>query len=74
MAAQENTKQLRIKGNVNQSQSVKEKKNGDHKSGRRMIIILFLLTIGLSIVFWLQSQLSVWWKDFFGPSKWTFSR
>ncbi len=52
-----------------------EKKTGEGDGGgRRAIIILFLLTVGLSFFFLVQRQLSSWVADFFGPSSWTSSR
>ncbi len=53
--------------------SVKGKET-DVFGGRRVIIILFLLTVGLSLVFWFWANLSIWLQGMFGPSTWTFSR
>jgi hypothetical protein len=42
--------------------------------GRKMIILLFLLSIGLSLLFWFQGQFAEWLRSFFGPSTWTITR
>ncbi|OGY17804.1 MAG: hypothetical protein A2900_00230 [Candidatus Chisholmbacteria bacterium RIFCSPLOWO2_01_FULL_50_28] len=51
-----------------------EKKSGEDRGGRRAIIILFLLTVGLSLLFWIQRRIPAWFSEFFGPSTWTRSR
>jgi len=51
-----------------------ERKGGDvDEGGRRAVVILFLLTVGLSLLFWVQRRLTTWISDFFGPSTWTRS-
>lgn len=50
-----------------------EKKVGENSGGRRAIMILFLLTVGLSLLFWAQRRLASWVNEFFGPSTWTRS-
>jgi hypothetical protein len=46
----------------------------DHGRGRKAILILFFLTIGLSLLFWFQANYSHFFEYFFGKSSWTFTR
>ena len=75
MATFDKIRQLRLQKEDN-SGEVKEKKGKDPSDygGRKMILILFFLTIFLSFLFWFQGQFSEWLRSFFGPSTWMFSR
>lgn len=58
------------------TEELKEKKGKGFEDfgGRKAIIVLFVITVFLSLLFWLQSRLGGVFQDFFGPSTWTFSR
>lgn len=49
-------------------------KESDVFGGRKVIIILFIITVGLSLFFWVYAQFTGWFKGVMGPSIWTFSR
>ena len=58
--------------------SLESKERGGRRDsdegGRRAVIILFVGTILLSLLFWLQGNLKRFLDEFFGPSTWTFTR
>lgn len=68
----------------NLSRKSKEKEEGEFKSsgskdqdqgqGRKSIIILFIITILLSLISWLKANYWHLLTDLFGPSEWTFRR
>ena len=73
MERRDEIKPLKIRdGGVKKiNMSVKPAEEG---GGRRTVIMLFLLTIILSLILWLQSNISSWWSNVVGPSKWSFSK
>jgi len=52
----------------------KKDKEINNSKGRRAILIIFFLTITLSIIFWLVGNFSNLFDNFFGPSTWTFTK
>lgn len=49
-------------------------KLSDSGGGRKAILLLFFVSIFLSLFFWMQGQFTEWLRSFFGPSTWTFTR
>lgn len=56
------------------SATIRQSRGIEDGGGRKAIIILFVLTIGLSLVFWLQGNFVSWIQGLFGPSTWSYSR
>jgi len=42
--------------------------------GRKAVIILFVITVGLSLFFWLKTSLPEIWQDIFTPYKMTIEK
>lgn len=75
MSAIDQLKQLRLqKDKISENDKEKRVKDATDYGGRKVILILFFLTLLLSLFFWFQGQFSDWLRNFFGPSTWTFSR
>ncbi len=61
-------------GSEKQSLKPAKGKESDFFGGRKVIILLFVFTVGLSLTFWVYAQFFGWLKGIMGPSTWTFSR
>lgn len=62
-------------GNLMSSREEEHKRSEpDVEGGRRAVVVLFLLTVGLSLLFWAQGRLADWLRSFFGPSTFIISR
>jgi hypothetical protein len=64
---------VRRSSETKKDEMVREQIN-DEGWGRKAILILFFLTIGLSALFWFHAHFNTFFSDFFGPSSWTFSK
>lgn len=43
-------------------------------AGRKTILLLFAVTVGLSLLLWIGQHIAQWLRDFSGPSTWTITR
>ena len=75
MSVKKTIRQLRLKSDDDQEDvGEKNKIVSSDFGGRKAIIILFVFTVAVSFIFWMKSNFLIWFREFMGPSTWTFSR
>ena len=74
MARKDKIEKIRLTLGKQEKESSKKKGETEYFGGRKLILLLFALSILMSLIFWMQGNFKSWLESIFGPSTWVFTK